>query len=362
MKINKLISFLLLFTASFSCKKAPEKIHPTRETITESVYASGTVRSKNQYQVYATATGIVDRVFVKEGDLVQKGDPILAIRNESARLNVENAQLLRDYSDWNAQGAKLEDLKSAHALARLRLQEDSILYVRQAGLWNQGIGSALELEQRVLAFKSAQSTEQSARLRLQDLQKQLDFSAAQAKKQLAISRQFAQDFIVRSEIKGKIYSLNKLEGELVGPQLPLAVVGDATQFVVSMQIDEVDIMRMQLGLRVLLSLDSYKGQVFKAKISKIDPIMNERTRTFTVEADFDAPPPLLFPNLNVEANIVLNTRENALTIPRDYLFQDSLVLLEDKSVRSIRVGMKDYRKVEVLHGLNEQENLLMPVK
>lgn len=77
-------------------------------------------------------------------------------------------------------------------------------------------------------------------------------------------------------------------------------------------------------------MDSYKGKVFEAKVTRIEPIMNEQTRSFTVEAQFISKPELLYPNLSAEANIVIQTRENALTIPRNYLIGDSLVLVNKK--------------------------------
>ena len=44
------------------------------EKITESVYASGIIKSKNQYQVYAAVSGLIQQILVSEGDVVKKGD------------------------------------------------------------------------------------------------------------------------------------------------------------------------------------------------------------------------------------------------------------------------------------------------
>ena len=59
---------------------------------------------------------------------------------------------------------------------------DSILLVRQRGLWAQQIGSKVELEQRELAYTTSLSNYQAAIFRYNDLRKQLDFAAAQSKK------------------------------------------------------------------------------------------------------------------------------------------------------------------------------------
>jgi hypothetical protein len=68
----------------------------------------------------------------------------------------------------------------------------------------------------------------------------------------------------------------------------------------------------------------------------------------------------LYPNLTVEANIVIQTKENALTIPRAFLTGDSLVVLENGSARKVETGLKDYQKAEILSGLHENETIQKP--
>lgn len=343
-----------------TCSKQPEKTRPTVENITESVYASGVIKSKSQYQVYATVSGLIQQILVKEGDVVKKGDALFVVENETPRLNTENASLAADFAEWNRRGERLNELKTAIETAKSKMLNDSILLVRQRGLWAQKIGSQVELEQRELTYTTSVNNYQAALSRYTDLQKQLDFAAAQSEKLLSISKTAAQDYIVRSQTDGRVYSISKEAGEIVNPQSALAIIGASDDFVAELQIDESDISRIRTGQRVLLTLDSYKGEVFEAKISKIDPIMNERTRTFTVEAEFVKRPPVLYPNLTTEANVVIRTKENAVTIPRAWLVGDSLVILEDKSTRKVEIGLKDYQKVEILGGLGANETILKP--
>ena len=89
-----------------SCKSKVESIHPQNESITESIYASGIVKSKNQYQAYASVNGIIKNVFVNQGDTVKKGTPILSIVNDAQRLGKENAKLTAEYSDIKSNQGK----------------------------------------------------------------------------------------------------------------------------------------------------------------------------------------------------------------------------------------------------------------
>lgn len=332
------------------------------QDITETVYASGIVKSKNQYQVYATINGLIQEVLVTEGDLVKKDQPIIKIINEASELNRENAQLAAAYADVNANKDKLNELKINIDLAKTKMQNDSLLLQRQRTLWAQQIGTQNDLYQRELAYQNSLTAYQAAILRYNDLQKQLHFAAKQARKNLEISTSLSADYTIRSKTDGKVYNILKEKGEMVNPQSPVAVIGDARDFLLELQVDEYDIAKVKLGQQVLISMDSYKGQVFEGTISKIDPIMDERSRSFTVEATYTKQPPVLYPNLTVEANIVIQTKKNALTIPRNYLTDDDYVITADNKKQKVTTGLKDYQRVEIVSGLNKDDVLLKPAQ
>ncbi|MEO6843822.1 MAG: efflux RND transporter periplasmic adaptor subunit [Ginsengibacter sp.] len=351
------ISFIFLF---FSCNNKVEKTKPVSENITESVYASAIIKSKDQYQTFATVTGIINKIFVTENDLVKKGDPLMQVMDKSSTVNRENASLAAGYADVNTNREKLTDAKNSIALAQSKCSNDSLLYQRQKKLWNENIGTKMEVEQRELAYKNSKTTLESAKIRYNDLLKELEFNAKQAKNNLSISQYRESDFVIKSEMNGKVYSLIKEQGEMVTPQTPLAIIGDATVFLLEMQIDEYDIAKIKLGQIVMLTMDSYKGEVFEAKVSKIIPLMNERSKSFTVEAEFVKQPPVLYPNLTAEANIIIQSKENALTIPRSYLINDSMVLVEKDKKRKVVTGLKDYQKVEIIKGLTSSDIIFKP--
>ncbi len=360
--LKHLAHFLLLGLLVSACKKQVEQTQPSLTPISESVYASGIIKSKNQYQVFATVSGLIQKILVQEGDMVKAGDPLFVIQNATAQLNTENARIAADFAEANKRGERLAELKGSIDIARSRMLNDSLLLLRQQGLWAQQIGAKVELEQRELAYTSSRNNYEAAISRYKDLQRQLDFSAKQSKKLLSISNTMNQDYVVRSQTDGRVYSIFKEPGEIVNSQSPLAVIGNADAFMVELQVDEYDISRIKKGHRVLLSLDSYKGQAFEGLVAKINPYMNERSRTFTVDAEFTKKPLVLYPNLTVEANIIIVTKESAMTIPRAYLVDDSTVILSNKEPRKIETGLKDYQKVEVLNGLQAGETILKPAQ
>lgn len=356
----KQLSFLFLALFIFSCKSKVETIKPERSSITESVYASGVIKSKNQYQVFPSANGIIDTVLVSEGDSVKAGTPVLVISGKIQKLNKELAQLNASYTDADANREKLDDAAMQLQLAKSKMQSDSLFYFRQKNLWEKNVGSKVELELKELAFANSRTAFNTARTRYNDLKKQLDFTSQQSKKNLQLTDVIEDDFTIKSDIDGIVYSVLKSQGELASVQSPVAIIGDAADFILEMQVDEYDILKLRKDQKVIVRLDSYKGKVFDAVITKINPLMNERSKTFLVEASFVTKPEVLYPNISFEASVVISEKENVLLIPRSYMLNDSVVLNVNNEQVVIKTGLKDYNKVEVLSGINEADELLKP--
>lgn len=345
------------------CNNRREEIKPMIQNITESVYAAGTIKTKNQYEVVPTVTGIINKLYVKENDLVEAGTPLMQVSDETSKLNRQNAALAANYATLSVNREKLTDLENNITLARSKYRNDSLLLIRQQNLWTQNIGTRWELEQRELSFQSSATALESAILKYSNLQKELSYNEKQTRNNLAITKSREGDFVIKSEIGGKIYSLPRERGEIVNPQTVVALIGDAADFLLGLQIDEYDIVKIKLNQKVLVSMDSYKGETFEARVSKIYPLMNARTKSFYVEAEFTRQPPVLYPNLTVEANIVISVKENVLTIPRNYLISDSLVLVTKKHhTKAIVTGLKDYQRVEVIHGLTADDIIYKPLQ
>ncbi len=353
-----LSAFLLIMFVS--CGQKQEYTQPVIEKITESVYASGYLKSNDQYQVFAKANGLLQKVWVKKGEEVKKGQLLFTLSNEVSKLNAANAQLAATNADYHGNLDKLRELDLAIEVSKKKMENDLLVLERQQKLWAEQIGTKFELEQRELSYANSKSTYESAKLRYNELKKQLSYSSEQSKKNLSISQSMLDDYNVRSEVNGKVYSIVKEQGEMISPQTPLAILGNAQSFTIMLQVDENDIVKVIPGRKVFITMDSYKGQVFEAVVDKVNPLMNERSRTFEVEATFTKAPELLYPNLTLEANIVMQSKDNALTIPRKYLIDDEYVMMSEKKKKLVKVGLKDYQKVEIIEGLTKEDKIMLP--
>ncbi|WP_209331717.1 efflux RND transporter periplasmic adaptor subunit [Lunatimonas salinarum] len=360
MKLNSLHYGHLVWFFLFSCGSSEEQTYPQIENLSESVFASGLIKARYQYQAYVNATGTVQELFVSEGDTVEVGTPILSIYNQSTKLSRENAALNRAFADRKANESKLKDLEISINYTQTKYHNDSLLYRRQERLSSQGIGTAVELEQRLLAFENSKATYEGLQLRYVELKRELEFNERSAATNLAISTALESELVLKSEVKGLVYALLKEKGEMVNAQTPLAVLGSDTEFILEMQVDEFDIAKVKRGQRILVTMDSYRGKTFEAVVSKINPLMDERSKSFTVEGVFVDEPHTLYPNLTLEANILIQTKENALVLPRSFILSDKFVLTTDGDTLEIQIGLKDYQKAEILSGIDKNTAVKKP--
>lgn len=358
----KKIILLFSMIIFFSCKEKIETIKPEYQAISESIYATGNLKSEDQYQVFSSVNGIIEKIYVSEGSEVKIGDPILLISNKTQELNKENAQLAASFADLSNNSGKINEAKQLVELAKNKYLTDSSFFQRQKNLWKEQIGTKVELEQKELLFLNSKTAYSSALEKLSDLKRTLNFNAKASQKNLSISNKLAEDFIIRSKVNGVVFNLAKEEGEIVIAQTPIATIGNPKRYFLEMQVDENDIFKIQVGLQVYVTFDSYKNQVYEAKVSKIYPYMNEKSKSFLIEATFTKVPPKLFPNLTFEASIVLHEKSKALLIPRSYVIQDSFVINSNKEKVKIKTGLMDFQKVEIISGLTASDEIIKPEK
>ena len=357
----KKIGFVLLLISCFSCANKQEKINPIKRDLTESVYSSVIVQPDSLYQVYSIVAGILDKNLVEEGDLVTTGKPIIQIINNTPKLNTQNAKLSFDLAreNYNGRATLLSAIEDEIISATLQYKNDSINFFRQKNIWEQNIGSKAEFDAKKLKYQLSSNNLNLLRSNYNRTKNELKTALMQAENNYKTSLIATTDFTIKSKINGKVYALNKNQGEIVSTMEPIASIGSATDFVIEMLVDEVDIVKITINQKVIVSLDAYKEEVFTGKVSKIYPKKDERNQTFLVEALFDEAPKTLYPGLSGEANIVIDTRKDVLTIPKEYLIDGNKVKTDDGEL-TIETGLQNMDFVEVLSGITEETPIYKP--
>ena len=363
MSFKSIILFYLLIFSVVSCsKKSTEETKPTLGDVTESVYASGVIKAEGQYTVYATVNGTIQKVNVIAGQSITKGQSLFELESDKAELNTENARLAYQLSLEGSRYIqdKIAEMEMKVQSAKDKLTLDESIYNRNKVIKNQGGISEVDFERVELAFKSSKINHEASKKQLAQLKAQLRNDQSKNSVNLRINQKSQSDFSVKSAFSGRLFDVLVKEGTLVTPQTPLAIIGQSDSFLLELEVDENDMVRVSTGQKVLVTMDSYKGQVFEAVIDKIYPIMNERSRTFKIEASFIKPPQKLYPNLTAEANIIIQIKQNAITIPKSYLIEGKYVLVNKEEKREVKTGLSDYQKVEIISGLTAEETIYKP--
>jgi multidrug efflux pump subunit AcrA (membrane-fusion protein) len=355
--------FLLLVVISiYSCKEKKETFTLEYKSITQSVYASGSIKSESQYQVFPKSSGIISDIYVSEGSIVNQGAVLLKLENDVLGYNQELSEVNAKYNSKANNRDKLDELYQSLILAEKKLKSDSLSFIRQKKLWEQGIGSQFDFEQKELLYENSKTSYRGLKLRYQQLSKQINLLEKQSNFAYKISNTQSNDRLVKSQINGKVYGIYKEKGEMVNPQTPIALIGSANDFYLELNIDETDITKIRLNQLVLVTLESYENMNYEASVTKIYPLMNERTKTFTVLAHFTKKPTVLYPNLSLEANILISKKDKALLLPVEYINDKNEVTLKSGEIRKIRSGIRNFQMVEIVEGLKEKDEVIKPEK
>lgn len=359
--MNNQFSILFLLIFFISCNQNQDSIKPIQQDLTESVYSSVIIQPDSLYQVYSVVAGILDSNLVEEGNEVSKDQPILQIINNTPKLNTQNAKLALDLARENFEGsaAVLSGIEDEILAAELQYKNDSTNFFRQKNLWEQNIGSKAEYDTQKLKYQLSSNNLKLLRSRYNRTKNELRTALKQAENNYRTSLINTKDFTLTSKINGKIYSLQKEPGEIVSNMEPLASIGSATDFVIEMLVDEQDIVKIAKEQKVIITLDAYNDQVFTGIVSKIYPKKDERNQTFLVEALFDEAPNTLYPGLSGEANIIIATKQDVLTIPKDYLSDENTVKTEDGFIK-IETGLQNLEFVEIISGITKETQIYLP--
>lgn len=353
---------LTILLVSCQNKQNEDRIKPVFRDISEFVYASAKVVSHDAYQSRSTQSGIIQEIFIKEGDQVKKGQSLFKIKATADSNNkLYNATVTLNEADENLSGnnSKLNSIEIEIQRIKKQNQIDSSNYTRRNRLWEQNIGSKNELENSLLAYQSSTSRLKVLLLDYQQARLNLTSQFEKARNQVKTEQTLLADLEITSQIDGVILSLFKEVGEFISPQENFASIGNNDNFILNINIDEIDISRIAIGDTAIILLEAYPNEVYTSVLSYISKVKDESTQTFKVESTFTENPIKLFNGLSGEANVLVARRKNAIVIPSQYLLDRNKVLTEQGTL-NVNVGVKNMEYVEILEGIDTATILLKP--
>ena len=317
---------------------------------------------------------------IPEGTIVKKGDLIAEFDIADIKEKIESHETqLEDLS------YELEDLEQSHTIRmysledRLKSTEDNL---RLSKLTVKAMEYSSELNKRKAEInieKAKTAIEEAKRdIKSQKLKNQIELRKKKQKisyyekrvedykKQMRKFKVFAPEKgIVIYPYIGRGNSKKKIQvGDSLWYGQTFAILPDLTRILVHLQINEIEIYRIRLGLKTEIVLDSYKDKKYTGFISDISRIAteddkNELIKNFDCyikinEVDIDH----LKPGISAVCDITISTMEAALAVPIETVFRDEkdraiCLVLNSRKVnpREVKLGPRNENYIVIKEGL-----------
>lgn len=344
------------------------------ERVTEEARFVGRATPRDLLEIPAPESGRVVEVFVKSGDRVAAGQPLLKLSNPERELAISD-RMSRIRSDMmtimsrdsDMAGAKVGERKGILEAEQARIEaaeqlrrSESLL---KAGVVNEAnvkpLRERMKFADRVLGqarAASAESDDYRGRQR-NALNSQLDALRADY---AAAARQ-RDAFTITAPAAGVVLGLDSTIGQALDLGARVAGVDPQRGLRVVAQLDEFYAGRVIPGLAATMSTASGTAQL---KVVHVSPDVREGA--FKVELEFIGPAPSLRPGETVQGSISFPTAGRYVAIPiGPYLEQTGgnwlLVLsAEGKTAerRAVRSGPRSSRRVAILSGLRPGERVI----
>jgi len=297
------------------------------------VQDTGKVQAAEEAVVYAPLGGRVEKMAVKVGDLVKRGQPVAYLTQDQeavARAGLTKAQV------------RVAEARRAEEAARRLFQQGAI----------------------------SENDYNRARAELRLAEDDLNIATAQYQ----TASKLGQTVLV-APMDGIVLERFADEKQVLAPGAPVASVGDVKRLEVRCELLTYDAVNVAQGQKVVITgavlkgvaLDGVVTQVYPKAITRVSSLGLEQQRVpviISINGDGGS----LKPGYDVDVRITTGTREGVLVLPKSAVFQKGrgkFVYAVEKGVaraRAVEIGEETGETVEITSGLSEGEHVVLDPK
>ena len=345
-----LVIFGVLFAAAFFIKsnsKATISFETKTALITSiemKTVATGKVIPEDEVEVKPQVQGILQSLFVEEGDFVKEGDLLAKIK------------VVADEGQLNSAKGRL-------ATAKIVLKNAQIEYDRNKSLFDNEIISQQEFQNADLTYSRAKQDLANA---------QSDFEII---KLGSAGGSASANTNVRATVSGTVLELPVKEGDQViesnsfNAGTTIAIIADLNKMIFEGKVDESEVGKLEIGMPLKVSLGAIQDKEFEAKLKFIAPKGNEEQGAVqfkiegdvTLESDF-----FVRAGYSANASLVLERKDSILALAEALLQFDKdteqayvEVEIEEQKFerRDIEIGISDGINVEIISGISLEDKI-----
>ncbi|NQZ87518.1 MAG: efflux RND transporter periplasmic adaptor subunit [Colwellia sp.] len=273
------------------------------EKIIQKVNATGKIQPKTKVNISADVSAKIIALHVKEGDWVEKGKLLVELDKERYMASVES------------QEANVRSAKANAKLVKANMEQAKRVWQRSKELVSKKLESQADLDASNAGYQVEVARYESSLEQVAQIQGTLK----RALDDLSKTTMYAP-------MSGTISKLNKESGEIaIGSQFQedvIMTIANLNEMEALVNVDENDIIAIKLNQETEIEVDALLGTMLKGTVSEIatsaieaqNGQSNQKTEfevTITITSDVSK----LRPGMTTSANIVTDTRDNALSIP-----------------------------------------------
>ena len=355
MKILKYIGITLLisgalFAAAYFIKTNDKSaiVYETKTIINTSIekktVITGKVIPEDEVEIKPQIQGIIDALFVEEGDKVKTGDLLAKIKV------VPNEQNL------NAAEGRV-------ANSKIVLKNAQIEFKRNKNLFDKGIISKQDFDNIQLRYNQSKLDVSNAVSDLQIIRLGSKGGAASANTN------------IRATVPGTVLEIPVEEGFQViasnsfNAGTTIATIADLNKMIFEGKVDEAEVGKLIVGMPLEVNLGAIEDQSLEAKLKFIAPKGNEEQGAvqFKIEADLFLNDSIFVrAGYSANASLILERKDNVMAVEESLLQFDRKtekpyveIQIGDQKFerRDIEIGLSDGVNVEVLSGLTEDDKI-----
>ena len=316
----------------------------SKQTIEEKIVATGSVVPEDEVNIVPQISGIIDEIFVEEGDEVVAGDLLAKIKV------VPNEQSLN-----SAEGR----VKTA----RIVLNNSTKEFERNKKLFDKGVISEQDFNSVELRYNQDQQNLENA---LSDLQ---------IIRLGSVGGSALTNTNVRSTVSGTVLQVPVKEGDQAieantfNPGTTIATVADLNKMIFEGRVDEGEVGKLEIGMDLKISLGAIEEKEYDAKLTLIAPkgIEVAGAIQFKIEGEvFLDDEYVVRAGYSANATIITDVKRNILSINESLLqfdnstkkpFVEVQISGQKFERKDIELGISDGVYAEVLGGVSESDNI-----
>ncbi|HSW87583.1 MAG TPA: HlyD family efflux transporter periplasmic adaptor subunit [Candidatus Saccharimonadales bacterium] len=385
--IAVIIILIIIKNVFFGGKKQQYTFDTVQKgTITQLVTENGNVISSNENDVYSPTNGMLDQIYVKNGDYVHKGDKLFTVRSTATPQEqaVANANYIAALSAANqakstavANQSKLEQDRQAVITASSNVT--TMQNNRNVSQPNPATGlpySQNDIDAINSALTSARQTFTADEQTYNANNTAIGAAQSQVTSTL-LAYQATQNAAITAPADGTISNIIGLTGAKVMAQLnsastsstntssstsvtPVLVIGNDSNYAIHTTVSEVDINKVAIGQPVTILFSAVPNATYKGKITQADTYGTNTAGviTYNLFVSIDNADQNIKPNMS--ANLTIDTAEhkNILTVANaaivPYQNGKAVQILDKKgkvAYKPVKIGLRGFTRSEVLSGV-----------